>query len=585
MSEPIARAITIDGLDGQATSAVAAAVARAGQEGWVRRIWERDASVWSDDPAVQATIAQRLGWLGLPQDFRDRVAELTGLATGLQAEGCRAALVCGMGGSSLAPWVIARIFPTMNGAIAVAVLDSTDPAAVQAATEASEPTATLYIIASKSGTTVESASFEAHFWQLEEERYGRFPSDAPGEHFAVITDPGHSLEQFHHREAYRTVLLNPSDVGGRYSALTYVGLAPAALQGVDLARLLDDAVAMAQACRDPGPANPGLVIGTALGALARLGRDKVTFVIEPHLAPFGAWVEQLIAESTGKRGTGLVPIVDEPLGAPSVYGPDRVFVRLAAPDSHDALPGSSDVRRRLAALRAAGHPVIDVPLVGGLGAEFFRWEFATAVAGAVLAVDPFDEPNVTESKENTRRILEVYRREGALPDPGTPLAEQGPLTLWAGGPEQVEPISGAPAGVLRDHLGQLPVNGYLAIQAFIAPTDARDGALAAIRLRLRDATHRATTVGYGPRFLHSTGQLHKGGPPTGSFIQLTADHPADLPIPGAPETFGTLISAQAAGDFEALEAHGRPVLRIHLGADPDAGLAALATLVEAATRP
>ena len=296
------------------------------------------------------TIGQRLGWLDLPGDFSDRVAELVGLADGLRAEGCRRALVCGMGGSSLAPWVIARVWPAAADGIAVEVLDSTDPAAVLAATEAGDPGTTLYVIASKSGTTVESTSFEAHFWELETERYGRFPSDAAGEHFAVITDPGHSLDQFRHREAYRTVLLNPPDVGGRYSALTYVGLAPAALLGVPLQPLLDDAVAMAGACRLPGADDPGLALGAALGALARLGRDKVTFVIDPAIAPFGAWVEQLIAESTGKQGTGLVPIVDEPLGAPAVYAPDRVFVRLAPP-----APG----RRR-----APGGPPTDAALVG-----------------------------------------------------------------------------------------------------------------------------------------------------------------------------------------------------------------------------
>ena len=322
--------------------------------------------------------------------------------------------------------------------------------------------------------------------------------------------------------------------------------------------------------------------GRGPGALAQVGRDKITFVIEPASAPFGAWVEQLIAESTGKQGTGLVPIVDEPLGAPAVYAADRVFVRLAppAPGGDAAWRAATDAA--LAALAAAGHPVLEVAMPGGLGAEFFRWEFAIAVAGAVLGVNPFDEPNVTESKQNTARLLADYRRDGHLPDTGRPLAHAGALALYgdgtgeAGGPAKA-------AEVLATHLSRLGPSGYLALQAFIAPGAERDAALATIRLRLRDATHHATTVGYGPRFLHSTGQLHKGGPPTGCFIQLTADHPVDVPIPGAPESFGTLIEAQAAGDFEALVAHGRPVLRVHLGADPDAGLAALASLVTAAT--
>ncbi len=573
--------LLLRGLDAAATAAVAAATDRAVAEGWVRRIWDRDATVWSPDPDVQATILQRLGWLDLPLDFSDRIAELVGLADGLRAEGCRRALVCGMGGSSLAPWVIAGVWAPAPDGIAVEVLDSTDPSAVHAATVAGDPGTTLYVIASKSGTTVESASFEAYFWELETERYGRFPSDAAGEHFAIITDPGHSLDHFPHREAYRTVLLNPPDVGGRYSALTYVGLAPAALQGVALDPLLDEAMAMSQACRLPGADDPGLALGAALGALARGGRDKVTFTIEPTIAPFGAWVEQLIAESTGKQGTGLVPIVDEPLGAPGVYTDDRVFVRLARADANGDAAWRSTTDAALTALAAAGHPVVDVAMPGSLGAEFFRWEFATAVAGAVLGVNPFDEPNVTESKHNTARLLDAYQHDGALPDAGRPLATEGPVALYGDG--VLQPAAGASAAdVLRRHLARVGPRGYLALQAFIAATPGRDRALAAIRLRLRDATQRATTVGYGPRFLHSTGQLHKGGPPSGCFLQLTADHPADVPIPGAPESFGTLIAAQAAGDLGALVAHGLPVLRIHLGADPDAGLEALAGLVAAA---
>ena len=276
-----------------------------------------------------------------------------------------------------------------------------------------------------------------------------------------------------------------------------------------------------------------------------------------------------------------MPIVDEPLGAPGVYTDDRVFVRLARADANGDAAWRSTTDAALAALAAAGHPVVDVPMPGGLGAEFFRWEFATAVAGAVLGVNPFDEPNVTESKHNTARLLDDYRHDGALPDAGRPLATDGPLALYGDG--VLQPAAGASAAdVLRQHLARLGPHGYLALQAFIAATPGRDRALAAIRLRLRDATQRATTVGYGPRFLHSTGQLHKGGPPSGCFLQLTADHPDDVPIPGAPESFGTLIAAQAAGDLGALVAHELPVLRIHLGADPDAGLEALAGLVAAA---
>jgi len=394
------------------------------------------------------------------------------------------------------------------------------------------------------------------------------------------------------------VFLNPADVGGRYSALTYFGLVPASLIGLDLDALLASAIAMLGACRTPDPAvNPGVSLGLALGTLAKAGRDKLTFLVDDDIESFGAWAEQLIAESTGKRGMGIVPVDLEPIGAVDAYGPDRVFVRVALDG------GTPAGRDELAdALEAAGHPVIRILVADpiDLGGEFVRWEVATAIAGAVLGIDPFDQPNVEEAKEFTRRLLSASetagrgRQDTALNWSGARevaieegqsvpvLADADGLTLIGDAAMRLTAGPGTVVGELARHLARRRPNGYLGLQAFIAPTGQRDEALARIRRQLRDRTGRATTAGYGPRFLHSTGQLHKGGPPTGWFLQLTSDHPNDRPIPGLPYTFGQLIDAQAAGDFAAIEAHDLPILRVHLGTDVDAGLAALGRALDEA---
>jgi glucose-6-phosphate isomerase len=566
-----------DGLRGQ----VGQDLARAVDEHWVDRLWRRDTTLWTSDDSVAATIAGRLGWLDAPTDFRARIDELEAFARGVQAEGFEAALVCGMGGSSLAPEVLARAFALGSTGMPVRVLDSTDPDAVRAAQMATDPQRTLYVIATKSGTTSETLAFLAHFWKLANELHSEVPEAAPGQHFVAITDPGRSLEQIPHTDLFRSVFLNPVDVGGRYSALTYVGLVPAALLGLDLRALIDDAALMAERCREPEARNPGLWLGIALATFARAGRDKLTLVIEPRLASFGAWLEQLIAESTGKRGLGIVPVDGEQLAAPDAYDDDRVFVRLAGTGEGDWRAATTAA---LGALAAAGQPVIDIELADGegLGGEFFRWEFATAVCGAALGVNPFDEPNVTESKDNTQRVLEGYRLTGSLPaedvlveDPPLRLIGDAPLRLTGGD-------HGRAADELRRHLARARRNGYIAVQAFIAPSAARDEQLRTIQQLLRDGTGRAATVGYGPRFLHSTGQLHKGGPPSGCFIQLVADHRDDLPIAGRRETFGMLIDAQALGDFISLEHRELPVIRVHLGDDPDAGLDALRAAIREA---
>ncbi len=575
---------------GEHESVYRQAVDRARDEGWAERLFARDTTLWSTDPRVQAAIADRLGWLDAPAHFADQVAALEGFGEGIRDAGFTTAIVAGMGGSSLAPEVLVQTFGSGEGWLDLRVLDSTDPAAVAAIVDDLDPLATLLIVASKSGTTTEPLAFQADAWDRTEKalRSRHAPrNEHAGELMIAITDPGKSVEAIPHHDDLRETFLNPPDIGGRYAALTYVGLVPASLIGLDLDSLLASAAAMLAACQEPEPtANPGLSLGLALGVLAKAGRDKVTFLPDPDISTFGAWAEQLIAESTGKRGLGIVPVDREPAGSPTIYGPDRVIVRLSVADSSGQQVTEADGLAD--ALEGAGHPVVKIRLADpiDIGAEFIRWEVATAIAGAVLGIDPFDQPNVEEAKERTRALLERHAdgrdRRATDAAAATPLATSGGLALFGDAPLRLsESGDQTLAGELRRHLARRRPNAYLSIQAFIAPTAARDEAIARIRVLLREATGCATTAGYGPRFLHSTGQLHKGGAPIGWFIQLTSDHPADRPIPGWPYTFGQLIDAQAQGDFEAIESHDLPIVRIHL-TDPESDLATLeAALAEA----
>ena len=575
--------------DPRLEAALAAASDRAVKESWAdRAIGRRDPSIWSGDDVVQRAIATRLGWLEAPFHFADETGELKAFAAALKAEGFTTAVLGGMGGSSLAPALLAHVFGVAEGGIPVRVLDSTDPAAVADTLDDLNPTDTLFIVSTKSGTTAESLSFQAYQWArideaLKEVGVGR-PTQ-PGDFMAAVTDPEASLRAIPHHDEVREVFLNPPDVGGRYSALTYVGLVPGAILGIDLDQLLERARAMVMACGVSDPTkNPGLALGLAMGVFAANGRDKLTFVIDRELAAFGPWVEQLIAESTGKEtlasiakraaarragqpepaadGVGVVPVDGEPLGAPGAYGSDRVFVRITLDGSAGPEPSiGSNVDARLAELAAAGHPVIRIA-VGSkieIGAEFVRWEVATALAGIVLGIEPFDQPNVEEAKINTRAVIAGFE-DGKAPDGGAAVSAADEAALGA---------------ALQAHLGKLAANGYASIQAYVAQTPSRDQSLLAIRRLLRDATHRATTAGYGPRFLHSTGQLHKGGAPIGWFLQLVAEHPVDREIPGKAYSFGQLIDAQAIGDAQTIAAHDLPILRISLGIDPDAGLTAV----------
>lgn len=482
------------------------------------RIHAGDHTVWKDDPTE---ITNRLGWLTLPADMAPEIADLTAFAQEVAEAGFRRAVLLGMGGSSLAPEMYARTYGTRPGLLLLTVLDTTHPATIRRVEESLDLPRTLFIVASKSGTTLETLSHFEHFFAWADTALAD-----PGGNFVAITDPGTPLDALAKDRGFRRVFRNPPDLGGRYSALSLFGLVPGALIGMDLAALVASA---AKAMTDD---RASAWLGAVMGEGALAGRDKLTFVLPPSIAAFGDWVEQLVAESTGKEGTGIVPVPGEDLGPPDVYGEDRLFVAL----------GDNPA---LGPLREAGHPVVTLPAPGqqDLGAQIFRFEMATAVAGYVLGINAFDQPNVEEAKQATRDILAGGPLES--PDPG----DAGAL------------LAGSQPG------------DYVAIQAYIDRSDATAATLQADRLAIRDRLQVATTLGFGPRFLHSTGQLHKGGPPSGIFLQITdgpahgagdADRDVDMDIPGQPFTFGRLIDAQALGDLKALRSRARRVARVSL---------------------
>jgi glucose-6-phosphate isomerase len=507
------------------------------------RIWDGDHTVWKPDPAE---ITNRLGWLSIAEAMRTEVARLEKLAGPLHDEGYRHALLLGMGGSSLAPQVFRRTFRVREGYLDLAVLDSTDPEAVLSFAEGLDPEKTLYLVATKSGGTVETLSFFKYFFNRVATAVGEGEA---GRHFAAITDPGSKLADLAGQHRFRDTFLNNPDIGGRYSALSFFGLVPAALIGVDLPRLLDRATAQSAADRsfEAAAQSRSGRLGAVLGTLANAGRDKLTIVLSEKVASFGDWIEQLIAESTGKEGRGILPVVGEPLGPPQVYGQDRLFV-------HICLDGDADHDAALAALREAGHPVVRLNIkdLYDLGGQFFLWELATAVAGHLMDINPFDQPDVESAKVVARRMVAAYKKTGHVPR---------------------EKSLPARAADLEAFLSQAAAGDYITLQAYLHPTPATDAALATLRLRLRDRYRLAATVGYGPRFLHSTGQLHKGDGGRGLFVQFTAEGSQDAPIPdraGAGEssiTFGVLKMAQALGDRRALQDSGRRVVTFHLGED------------------
>jgi transaldolase / glucose-6-phosphate isomerase len=553
---------------GRYAGAVQARLREMDAEQFATRLWRGDASLWTADPEAQAGIRNALGWLHVADKMEECLGDVMRFLAEVRAAGIRHVVHMGMGGSSLAPLVFQRTFPVGKEGLPLTVLDTTDPATILAVERAVPLAETLFIMASKSGTTAEPLAFGEYFY----DKVRTLKGPRAGENFVAITDPGTPLVATGKERGYRRVFLNFADIGGRYSALSYFGLVPAALMGVAVAGVLDRALRMAHACapRVPASDNPGVTLGAAMGELARQSRDKVTLIISQPVATLGLWLEQLIAESTGKAGTGLLPVADEPVGDPTVYGQDRLFayLRLGRDDGLD---------RSLDALRRAGHPVVtiqmDDPL--DLGQEFFRWEIATATAGAILGINPFDQPNVQESKDNTNRLLALARTQGRLPE-GAPAQVEGTLSLYA------DTISETMAATLARFLDQARPGDYVALMAYLTETPGTDQALRALRLLVRDGTRLATTLGYGPRLLHSTGQYHKGGPATGLFMQLTADDHEDAPVPGSPYTFGVFKRAQALGDLEALRRHGRRVVRIHMGRDVEQGLRELQDTVRAA---
>jgi len=531
-------------MSGLREPAVAGAMARASAQNLVRRIWEKDPGVWHVAPDRAAVVRERLGWLSVADWMASETPALRAFAAEVAASGFTRAVVLGMGGSSLCAEVCENVLGTSAGFLQLSVLDTTDPGMIARCERAWNLQRTLFIVASKSGTTAETRYLHQYFF----DRVRALCDGSPGDHFVAITDPATPLAQLAVQQGFRKIFITPPDIGGRYSALSYFGMVPAALIGADLDALLGSAARMAAACRRSVPLeeNPGAALGVTLGALATAGRDKLTLVLSENLAAFGAWLEQLLAESTGKDGRGIFPVDGEALGEVEAYGTDRAFV---------ALGDGAGTGPRLAQLEAAGHPVVCLA-TAGLGGEFFRWEFATAVAGAILGVNPFDEPNVRESKENTQRALERFRATGALGEPA--------------------------AGSLRDvapFLRQARERDYVALLAFMDRCPENVAALSRIRAGIRDRCRVATSVGFGPRYLHSTGQLHKGGPSTGLFVFLTCDDVVDLAIPGEPFTFGVVKRAQAIGDLEALRKRGRRVLHLHFD-DTRAGLEAMAAALD-----
>lgn len=500
------------------------------------RIWNRDVSLWIPEgrqsDAVSRAIANRLGWLDAPQTMQQHLAAVTELADEARAEKIQAIYLIGMGGSSLCAEVMRASRPRAEDWPETHVLDTTDEETLTTAADQLDPARTWFLVSSKSGSTVEIVANESYFWSIMRGALG----EGAGRHFIAITDPGTALAALARERGYRTTFLNPPDIGGRFSALSLFGLVPAALNGLDVKKLLVTASQLADGCREDNATNPGLELGAFMAAVCRQGRDKLTVVLPSSLRMLGLWVEQLIAESTGKHGTGVLPIVDEPPGPPEIYGADRAFVTLETE--------SEDVALHISALERSGHPVMRLTMRSdALGAEFFRWEFATAVAGAALHINPFDEPNVTEAKDRTRALLSQYVTNAVIPDL----------------PPRAEDVQG-----VTSLINSIRPGDYFAVLLYLPPESATLEAIDELRGAVRDRKQVATTVGVGPRYLHSTGQYHKGGPDTGVFLVITGEDATSTQVPDAPYTFSVLKRAQAIGDLQALEAHDRRVFRIHL---------------------
>ncbi|MEW6643958.1 MAG: bifunctional transaldolase/phosoglucose isomerase [Pseudomonadota bacterium] len=541
--------------------------------GRIRSLWARDAAVWTGQDE-----GQWLGWLDAVARGQAELAHYQAFAQWVKQQGFTDAVVLGMGGSSLGPDVIATTFGHAAGFPRLTILDSTDPAQIRRTEAAIKLSTTLFIVSSKSGGTTEPNALMDYFFA----RVGEARGDKAGQHFVAVTDPGSSLEKTATARGFARIFHGDPSIGGRYSVLSPFGLGPAAAAGLDLGRFLDATAGMVRACGPdvPPDENPGVQLGLALGAAAQQGRDKVTLTASAAIADFGAWVEQLVAESTGKNGKALIPLEGETLGAPEVYGRDRIFVDLSLKDDHSR-------EAALAALEKAGHPVVRITVTDPLhiGQEFFRFEIATAVAGAVIGINPFDQPDVEAAKVKTRELTAAFDKTGALPAE-TAVVTDGAIAVYTDEANAAAlrkaGADGSIASWLKAHLGQIRPGDYAALLAYVDRDAAHLAAAHDIRMAIRDRKHAATCVGFGPRFLHSTGQAYKGGPNSGVFLQVTTEDVADLLVPNHKASFGVIKAAQARGDFDVLTERGRRALRLHVKGDLAKGLAAIRAAVDAA---
>jgi glucose-6-phosphate isomerase len=551
-------------------NAVKSGVADWRSNGKIGRLWQGDASLWTGDDE-----SKWLGWLGIVEDLLGQRDSLVQFAGEIKREGFTDVLLLGMGGSSLCPEVFTKTFGHIAGFPRLHVLDSTDPAQVKAFQNQIDLTRTLFIVSSKSGSTLEPNIFKQYFFELVSKTVGM---DRVGNHFIAITDPGSQMQKVAERDRFRHIFFGLPSIGGRYSALSNFGMVPAAVMGVDVVKFLDRTREMVAACGASVDLdeNPGAVLGIILGAAATNHRDKLTIITSPGISDLGAWLEQLLAESTGKQGKGIIPVDREALGPANVYGNDRLFAYLRLDSGSDA---GQDAK--VAVLEQAGQPVVRISIgdIYSIGQEFFRWEIATAVAGSIIGINAFNQPDVEASKVATRNLTSAYERDGSLPAE-KPILEEGGIKLFTD-PRNTEALVGAAGNdkslvaYLRAHLNRIEPGDYFALLGFIPMNDANESVLQEMRHAVRDQKHVATCLGFGPRFLHSTGQAYKGGPNSGVFLQVTCEDAVDVPVPGQKYTFGVVKSAQARGDFQVLAERGRRALRVHLPKDVNAGLSKL----------
>ena len=543
----------------------------------MQRLWQRDASLWTNDDEDKW-----LGWLDITEEQISHPIELRNLAKEVWSAGFKDVLLLGMGGSSLCPEVLRLTFGKIAGYPDLHVLDSTDPSQVKESEKKIDIARTLFIVSSKSGSTLEPNIFKQYFFELTKKVVGE---DKAGSHFIAITDPGSKMQKVAEGDRFRLIFFGKPSIGGRYSALSNFGMVPAAVIGIDTKKFLDRTEEMVRACGASVPVeeNPGAVLGIILGTAAKSGRDKVTIITSPDVSDLGAWLEQLLAESTGKVGKGIIPVDGEKLAAPEIYGNDRVFAYVHTEHGTDV-----GVDAKVAALEKAGHPVVRISMadIYDLGAEFFRWEIATAVAGSIIGINAFNQPDVEASKIATRNLTSEYEKTGSLPAE-KPVLEDGGIKLFTDDRNAAALASAAGgdkslAGYLKAHLDRVHAGDYFAVLGYIQMNAEHEKNLQAIRHAVRERKRVATCLGFGPRFLHSTGQAYKGGPNSGVFLQVTCDDALDLPVPQQKYTFGIVKAAQARGDFQVLAERGRRALRVHLGQDLGAGLATLTTAIQKA---